>query len=332
MPRTPGRDLDYAELRAAHMERAGAGRVAGVERAVYILYTSGTTGKPKGVQRDTGGYAVALAASMKHIYCGEPGRDHVHHLRHRLGGRPFLHRLRPLIHGMTTILYEGLPIRPDAGHLVEDRAGQQGERDVLLADRGARAEEAGSGIHDQARPRIAQRICSSRASRWTSRPTLDQRGARQAGDRPLLADRDRLADPVRGAGRGADAGQVRQPGVSAYGYDLKLLRETDASEAGADEKGVVAIVPPLPPGCMSTVWGDDERFVQTYFTTFSTTSRCTRPSTGASATTTATYFILGRTDDVINVAGHRLGTREIEERCRRIPTSPRWRWWASPTR
>ena len=102
------------------------------------------------------------------------------------------------------------------------------------------------------------------------------------------------------------------PSFPAYGYDLQLLRESDASEAGADEKAVVAIVPPLPPGCMTTIWGDDERFVKTYFSTFakrlvySTFDWGIRDQDGY-------YFILGRTDDVINVAGHRLGTREIEE-------------------
>ena len=93
---------------------------------------------------------------------------------------------------------------------------------------------------------------------------------------------------------------------------LQILRESDAGEAAADEKGVVAIVPPLPPGCMTTVWGDDERFVNTYFTSFrskqvySTFDWGIRDKDGY-------HYILGRTDDVINVAGHRLGTREIEE-------------------
>ncbi|HLT28073.1 MAG TPA: propionyl-CoA synthetase, partial [Zeimonas sp.] len=97
-----------------------------------------------------------------------------------------------------------------------------------------------------------------------------------------------------------------------YGYDLKLLRETDMTEAAPGEKGVLTIAPPLPPGCMSTVWGDDERFVGTYFKGFkdeliySTFDWGIRDKDGY-------YFILGRTDDVINVAGHRLGTREIEE-------------------
>ena len=102
------------------------------------------------------------------------------------------------------------------------------------------------------------------------------------------------------------------PSFPAFGYDLRLLREADASEAGTDEKGVVTIVPPLPPGCMSTVWGDDERFVRTYFTTFSTRQVYSTFDWGI-RDAEGYYFILGRTDDVINVAGHRLGTREIEE-------------------
>jgi len=102
------------------------------------------------------------------------------------------------------------------------------------------------------------------------------------------------------------------PSFPAYGYDLKLLREADASEAEAHEKAVVVVVPPLPPGCLSTVWGDDERFVKTYFSTFKTKQVYSSFDWGM-RDADGYYFILGRTDDVINVAGHRLGTREIEE-------------------
>jgi propionyl-CoA synthetase len=97
-----------------------------------------------------------------------------------------------------------------------------------------------------------------------------------------------------------------------YGYDVRLLHESSGEPVADGEKGVVAVAPPLPPGCMSTVWGDDERFVNTYFKDFrnqlvySTFDWGVRDKDGY-------YFILGRTDDVINVAGHRLGTREIEE-------------------
>src|SRR5213079_2823393 len=102
------------------------------------------------------------------------------------------------------------------------------------------------------------------------------------------------------------------PSFPVVGYDVRLLHEVTGDEVGTSEKGVLAIVPPLPPGCMTTVWGDDERFVKTYFSTipgrqvYSTFDWATRDADGY-------YFVLGRTDDVINVAGHRLGTREIEE-------------------
>jgi propionyl-CoA synthetase len=97
-----------------------------------------------------------------------------------------------------------------------------------------------------------------------------------------------------------------------YGYDVQLLHEQTGEPVGVNEKGVVAILPPLPPGCLQTVWGDDQRFVNTYFSSipgklaYSTFDWGVRDADGY-------YFILGRTDDVINVAGHRLGTREIEE-------------------
>ena len=103
------------------------------------------------------------------------------------------------------------------------------------------------------------------------------------------------------------------PGKAVYGYDVKLIDEVTGQELrGANQKGVLAIEGPLPPGCMQTVWGDDERFVKTYWSTvpgrqiYSTFDWGIRDEEGY-------YFILGRTDDVINVAGHRLGTREIEE-------------------
>ena len=108
-------------------------------------------------------------------------------------------------------------------------------------------------------------------------------------------------------------GRYGSPGVPMYGYDVKLLHETTGEElTGPNQKGVIAIDGPLPPGCMQTVWGDDERFVKTYWSNFpgrmaySTFDWGVRDDDGY-------YFILGRTDDVINVAGHRLGTREIEE-------------------
>jgi propionyl-CoA synthetase len=102
------------------------------------------------------------------------------------------------------------------------------------------------------------------------------------------------------------------PSFPAYGYNVKLKHEETGAEVGVNEKGVLCIVPPLPPGAMSTIWGDDARYVETYYKSFedemvyTTFDWATRDEDGY-------YFVLGRTDDVINVAGHRLGTREIEE-------------------
>jgi propionyl-CoA synthetase len=106
--------------------------------------------------------------------------------------------------------------------------------------------------------------------------------------------------------------KLGSPSFPVYGYNVKLKHEETGAAVSANEKGVLCIVPPLPPGCMSTIWGDDARFVKTYFGMFrdeqvyTTFDWATRDADGY-------YFIMGRTDDVINVAGHRLGTREIEE-------------------
>jgi propionyl-CoA synthetase len=102
------------------------------------------------------------------------------------------------------------------------------------------------------------------------------------------------------------------PGLPSFGYNMKLLDDATGAELGADAKGVIAIEGPLPPGCMQTIWGDDARYVKTYWESipgkliYSTFDWGIKDSDGY-------FFILGRTDDVINVAGHRLGTREIEE-------------------
>ena len=119
--------------------------------------------------------------------------------------------------------------------------------------------------------------------------------------------------PMLAICRGVEDSPIKlgSPAFPVYGYDLRIFRE-DGTECGANEKGIVGILPPLPPGCLSTVWGQDERFVSTYFTLF------TEPVVYSSSDwgikdDKGYYTILGRMDDVINVAGHRLGTREIEE-------------------
>ena len=306
--------LDYAKLRAEHMNDEVPCAWLESSEPSYILYTSGTTGKPKGVQRDTGGYAVALAASMKLIFCGNAGRDLLRDQRHRLGGGPQLHHLRSTAgrHGDHHVRRHADPARRRC--LVEHRREVQGHDDVLGADRDPGAEEAGSGAPEEIRPVVAAAaVPRGRAARRADR-ALDRRRHRQADHRQLLADRDRLADPGDPARRRGAAVEVRLARRALpTATTVKLYNEATGEEITAHhEKGVVAIDGPLPPGCMTTVWGDDARFVKTYWTTipnrqvYSTFDWGIRDEDGY-------FFILGRTDDVINVAGHRLGTREIEE-------------------
>ncbi|MEI6302948.1 MAG: propionate--CoA ligase [Betaproteobacteria bacterium] len=312
MPVVAGRDVDWTELAAKH---AGAKvPCAWMESSEpsYILYTSGTTGKPKGVQRDVGGYAVALAASMKYIYCGAPGDTMftASDIGWVVGHSYIIYA--PLIAGMTSILYEGVPMRPDAGiwwKIVEEH-----KVNVMFTSPTAirvlkKHDPAYLTKHNLSSLRalyLAGEPLDEPTHVWISeslgKPVIDNYWQTETGWPILTAQPGVEKTPLK----------FGSPSFPAYGYDLRLLRESDASEAGTDEKAVVAIVPPLPPGCMSTIWGDDERFVRTYFSTFSKKQVYTTFDWGI-RDKYGYYFILGRTDDVINVAGHRLGTREIEE-------------------
>jgi len=312
MNRVAGRDLDYAELRAAHMDAQVPVVWLESNEPSYILYTSGTTGKPKGVQRDTGGHAVAMTASMKHIYCGEPGETFF--ATSDIGwvvGHSYI-VYAPLLRGMATVVYEGVPIRPDPGvwwKIVQDHkvsvmfSAPTAIRVLKKYDPSYLTKyDLGSLKHLF----LAGEPLDEPTARWIAqtlgRPVIDHYWQTETGWSILAAFPGVEQTPTK----------FGSPSFPAYGYDVRLLHEATGEEVGDNEKGVVAIVPPLPPGCLSTVWGQDERFVQTYFTSFggkqvySTFDWGIRDSDGY-------YFILGRTDDVINVAGHRLGTREIEE-------------------
>jgi propionyl-CoA synthetase len=312
MTRVEGRDVDYA---AEREKRAGV-KVPIVwlesNEPSYILYTSGTTGNPKGVQRDTGGYAVALAASMKNIFCSNPGEAYF--CTSDIGwvvGHSYI-VYGPLINGSTTIMYEGTPIRPDPGiwwRIVEEYKVTSMFSSPTAIRVLKKQDASWMKKHDTSSLRylfLAGEPLDEPTARWVSGSLgcqiVDNYWQTESGW-PILTACPGVEDTPRKFG---------SPSGPAYGYHVKLKHEETGAEVGVNEKGVLCIVPPLPPGAMSTIWGDDERYVQTYYRSFedelvyTTFDWATRDAEGY-------YFVLGRTDDVINVAGHRLGTREIEE-------------------
>ncbi|HPA89132.1 MAG TPA: propionate--CoA ligase [Quisquiliibacterium sp.] len=307
-----GRDLDYATLRAAHFDAQVPVTWLESNEISYTLYTSGTTGKPKGVQRDVGGYAVALAASMKYIYCGNPGETYFS--SSDIGwvvGHSYI-VYGPLLAGMATIMYEGTPVRPDAGILWQ--LVERFKVTVMFS-----APTAIRVLKKQDPAWLTRYDTSSLRALFLAGEPLDEPTAKWIAEglgRPVIDNywQTETGWPILTVAHGIEKTPTRfgSPGMAMYGYDVRLLHEQTGEEVGVNEKGVVAIVPPLPPGCMQTVWRDDRRFVDTYFTSipgrqvYSTFDWGIRDADGY-------YFILGRTDDVINVAGHRLGTREIEE-------------------
>ncbi|NCV59085.1 MAG: propionate--CoA ligase, partial [Betaproteobacteria bacterium] len=313
MHRVEGRDLDYAALRSAHLDTLVEVEWLESNDPSYILYTSGTTGKPKGVQRDVGGYAVALAASMKHIFEAKPGEGYF--CTSDIGwvvGHSYI-VYAPLIAGMFTLLYEGTPLRPDGGifwKLVE-----RYRPSVMFS-----APTAVRVLKKQDPALLSRYDCSSLRALFLAGEPLDEPTARWIAEGlgvPVIDNywQTESGWPILTIAKGMDPSlptKFGSPGLPMYGYNVRLLHESTGAEVGEREKGVVAIMPPLPPGCLQTVWGDDERFRKTYFESipgvlaYSTFDWGIKDQDGY-------YYILGRTDDVINVAGHRLGTREIEE-------------------
>lgn len=308
-----GRDHMWQELRARYLDVQVPCEWVKSTDPSYVLYTSGTTGKPKGVQRDTGGYTVALAASMPHIFNAKPGQTFF--CTSDIGwvvGHSYI-VYAPLIAGMATILYEGLPVRPDPGiwwQLVE----KYRVTHMFSAPTAVRVLKK----HD---PQYLRKYdLSSLQALWLAGEPLDEPTAQwisEALNVPVVDNywQTETGWPIMTLCNGVERqpSKFGSPGKPVYGYHVKLIDDKTGEELqGAGQKGVLAIEGPLPPGCMQTVWGDDARFVKTYWQSipgrmiYSTFDWGVRDAEGY-------YFILGRTDDVINVAGHRLGTREIEE-------------------
>ncbi len=309
-PLVPGRDVDWAEAMGG-AEPAGCVPVAATD-PLYILYTSGTTARPKGVVRDNGGHAVALRWSMEYVYDTHPGE--VFWAASDVGwvvGHSYI-VYGPLLAGCTTVLYEGKPVgTPDAGaywrvvaeHAVSTlftaptafRAIRRDDPEGALLARYDRSSLrhlflAGERLDPQTYHWAAQKLGIPVIDHWWQTETGWPIAANLRGLEPM---------PVKPG----------SPTVPVPGFDVRIL-DADGHEAPAGADGEIAVRLPLPPGCLPTLWQDDERFVDSYLSThpgFYTTGD------GGYRDADGYLYVMGRIDDVINVAGHRLSTGAMEQ-------------------
>ena len=305
----PGRDVDYADLlRAAPVPAVPVPAT----HPLYILYTSGTTGRPKGVVRDHGGHAVALHFSMRTIYGLAPG-DTIFtgsDIGWAVGHSYIVYG--PLLRGCTSVLFEGKPVRtPDAGTFWR-LVSQHQVKVMFTAPTAIRAikKEDPEGLlarqYDLSGLRhlfLAGERCDPATFVWAGQllgvPVVDHWWQTESGW-PMLATLVGL--------EGMPAPRAGSAGHPVPGYDVRILDEA-GHPVPPGTTGLVAVKLPLPPGCFPTLWQDDERY-QAYLETF---PGYYLSGDGGYRDAEGYTYIMGRVDDVINVAGHRLSTGEIEE-------------------
>jgi len=306
----PDRDLDWAEA-MANAVPADCVPVAATD-PLYILYTSGTTGQPKGIVRDNGGHAVALEWTMKNVYDVEPGE--VYWAASDIGwvvGHSYI-VYGPLFHGCTTVLYEGKPVgTPDAGAFWRVIA-EHGVATLFTAPTAFRAirQQDPEGKHierfDLSGFRtlfLAGERCDPETLRWAERklgvPVIDHWWQTETG----------WAIAANCLGIERLPVTPGSPTRAVPGWDLRVLG-ADGAELPPGETGALVAKLPMPPGASPTLWQADERFRTTYLD----------PFPGYYLTADAGYldergyvYVMARTDDIINVAGHRISTGALEE-------------------
>jgi propionyl-CoA synthetase len=304
-----GRDVDWATA-MADAEPVDPVPVAATD-PLYVLYTSGTTGKPKGIVRDNGGHAVALLWTMRHIYDTRPGE--VYWAASDVGwvvGHSYI-VYGPLLFGATTVLYEGKPVgTPDAGAFWRVAA-EHGVTTMFTAPTAMRAIKK----EDPEAKHLADHDVSALKFLFQAGERLDPGTYEWAGDALGIPIVDHwwqtetgwpiAADPMGIEPLPTKAGSATVP---MPGFDVRILRP-DGSECDVGEEGAICVKLPLPPGTLPTLWGDDDRYVASYLSAF---PGYYLSGDGGFVDDDGYLFVMGRTDDVINVAGHRLSTGAIE--------------------
>lgn len=306
----PGRDHDWEEL----MNQASAADPVPVDALdpLYILYTSGTTGMPKGVVRDNGGHAVAMKYSMSAVYNAEPGE--VYWAGSDIGwvvGHSYI-VYAPLIHGCTTIVYEGKPVKtPDAGAFWRVIA-EHGVNTFFTAPTAFRAVKKEDPHAELLKPYdISCLKTLYLAGERLDPPTYEW--LLEIMDAPVVDHwwQTETSWAICSNPMGIEPQQVKL-GSATFpmpGFNVKVLDES-GSECAPNETGNIVLKLPLPPGCLPTLWNDDERFRESYLSQY---EGHYITADGGLIDDDGYVFVMGRTDDVINVAGHRLSTGEMEE-------------------